>query len=74
MLIISISLHIAGKKPKTRSKPRSNPNGQYPQQPPRQQMGKSTISSQGNLKRESVVAAILPSHMEVNYCTSGFFL
>ena len=24
------------------------------------------------LKGESVVAAILPSHMEVSYCTSGF--
>ena len=29
---------------------------------------------QGNLKGESVVVAILPSHMEVSYCTSGFFL
>ena len=28
---------------------------------------------QGNLKGESVVAAILPSRMEVSYCTSGFF-
>ena len=25
------------------------------------------------LKGESVVAAILPSHMEVRYCTTGFF-
>ena len=29
--------------------------------------------SQGSLKRESVVAAILPSHMEASYCTSEFF-
>ena len=29
--------------------------------------------SQGNLKGESVVAAILPSRMEISYCTSGFF-
>ena len=28
---------------------------------------------QGNLKGESVVAAILPSRMETSYCTSGFF-
>ena len=28
---------------------------------------------QGNLKGESVVAAILLSHMQVSYCTSGFF-
>ena len=28
---------------------------------------------QGNLKGESVVAAILQSCMEVRYCTSGFF-
>ena len=28
---------------------------------------------QGNLKGESVVVAILPSCMEVSYCTSGFF-
>ena len=28
---------------------------------------------QGNLKGESVVAAILPSHMEGIYCTSRFF-
>ena len=28
---------------------------------------------QGNLKRESVVAAILPSPTEVSYCTSRFF-
>ena len=28
---------------------------------------------QGNLKGESVVAAILPSRMKVSYCTSGFF-
>ena len=27
----------------------------------------------GNLKVESVVSAILPSYMEVSYCTSGFF-
>ena len=27
----------------------------------------------GNSKRESVVAAILPSRKEVSYCTSGFF-
>ena len=26
-----------------------------------------------NLKGKSVVAAILPSRMEVSYCTSGFF-
>ena len=30
--------------------------------------------NQGNLKGESVVAAILPSRMEVSYCTSGFFV
>ena len=30
-------------------------------------------SDQGNLKGESVVAAILPSRMEVSYCTSRFF-
>ena len=29
--------------------------------------------SQGSLKGESVVAAILPSRMEQSYCTSGFF-
>ena len=29
---------------------------------------------QGNLRRESVAAVILPSRMEQNYCTSGFFL
>ena len=29
--------------------------------------------NQGNLKEESVVAAILPSRMEVSYCTSVFF-
>ena len=29
--------------------------------------------NQGNLKGESVVAAILPPRMEVSYCTSGFF-
>ena len=29
--------------------------------------------SQGNLKEESVVVAILLSCMEVSYCTSGFF-
>ena len=28
---------------------------------------------QGNRKGESGVAAILPSHMEASYCTSGFF-
>ena len=28
--------------------------------------------TQGNLKWESVVAAILPSGMEASYCTSGF--
>ena len=28
---------------------------------------------QGNLKGESVLAAILPSHVEVSYCTCGFF-
>ena len=28
---------------------------------------------QGNLKGESVVAAILLSRMEASYCTSGFF-
>ena len=27
-----------------------------------------------NLKGESVVAAILPSHMEASYCTAGFFV
>ena len=27
----------------------------------------------GNLKGEPVVAAILPSRMEVSYCTSGYF-
>ena len=27
---------------------------------------------QGNLKGESAVVAILPSRMEVSYCTSGF--
>ena len=30
-------------------------------------------TNQGNLKGESVVAAILPSRMEVSYCTSRFF-
>ena len=29
--------------------------------------------TQGNLKGDSVVAAILPSRMEVSYCTAGFF-
>ena len=29
--------------------------------------------SQGNLKGESVVAAILQSRMEASYCTSVFF-
>ena len=29
---------------------------------------------QGNLKGESVVAAILSSSMEASYCTSGFFV
>ena len=29
---------------------------------------------QGNLKKESVSAAILPSRMEVSYCTSGYFV
>ena len=33
----------------------------------------STSVYQGNLKGESVVAAILPSCMEMSYCTSGFF-
>ena len=31
------------------------------------------VGTQGNLKGESVVAGILPSHMEESYCTSGFF-
>ena len=31
------------------------------------------VTVQGNLKGESVVAAILPSLMEVSYCTAGFF-
>ena len=31
-------------------------------------------SNQGNLKGESVVAAILLSCMEVSYCTFGFFV
>ena len=31
------------------------------------------VYGQENLKGESVVAAILPSHMEVSYCTSVFF-
>ena len=31
-------------------------------------------SNQGNLKGESVVAAILESCMEQKYCTSGFFV
>ena len=31
------------------------------------------ICSQGSLKGESVVAAILSSRMEQSYCTSGFF-
>ena len=31
------------------------------------------LKTQGNLKGESVVAAILPSRMVVHYCTSGFF-
>ena len=35
--------------------------------------GHNNIVNQGNLKGESVVAAILPSRMEVSYCTSGFF-
>ena len=30
--------------------------------------------NQGNFKGESVVAAILPSRMEVSYCTSRFFI
>ena len=30
--------------------------------------------NQGNLNGESVVAAILPSRMDVSYCTSGFFV
>ena len=30
-------------------------------------------SNQGNLKEESVVAAILSSRMEASYCTTGFF-
>ena len=30
--------------------------------------------TQGNLKGESVAAAILPSCMEVSYCTSRFFI
>ena len=29
--------------------------------------------NQGNLRGESVVAAILPSRMEVRYCISAFF-
>ena len=28
---------------------------------------------QGNLKGESAVVAILPLHVELSYCTSGFF-
>ena len=28
---------------------------------------------QGNLKGGSVVVVILPSHMEVSYCASGFY-
>ena len=28
---------------------------------------------EGNLKGESVIAALLPWHMKVSYCTSGFF-
>ena len=31
------------------------------------------MCNHGNLKGESVVAAILPSHMEVSYYTFGFF-
>ena len=31
------------------------------------------VFSQGNLKGEPVMAAILMSRMEVNYCTSKFF-
>ena len=34
---------------------------------------KNIGKNQGNLKGESVVAAILPSCMEASYCTSGFF-
>ena len=34
----------------------------------------TTGSYQGNLKGESVVAAILLSGMEVSYCTSRFFV
>ena len=36
-------------------------------------LGFTLSVDQGNLKGESVLAAILPSHMEVSYCTSGFF-
>ena len=32
----------------------------------------ATGANQGNLKEKSVVAAILPSRMEVSYCTFGF--
>ena len=38
----------------------------------RKQLCVSLNFIQGNLKGESVVAAILPSRMEVRYCTSGF--
>ena len=36
--------------------------------------GKQVHQSQGNLRGESVAAAILVSHMEQSYCISGFFL
>ena len=36
--------------------------------------GSEVTPGQGNLEGESVVSAILPSRMEVRYCTSGFFV
>ena len=36
------------------------------------QDGGGVSSFQGNLKGESVVVAVLPSHMEASYCTSRF--
>ena len=36
--------------------------------------GMYTLSNLRKFKGESTVAAILPSHMEVSYCTSGFFV
>ena len=35
-------------------------------------ISRETKGNQRNLKGESVVAAILPSHMEVSYCTTRF--